>query len=153
MGWWAYFILSMKFVLCSELVSFLFWYVSGYTTYGCSIVYCKPDSIRYLDVVSVASNTMKSTAHSLLHISFTVVIQQFPQLRTQHRGEHKMLELAPRLLRSNNAGIYHIVPDLRLMRMERRANMIQCRNVLDELTDLRRLGKVDLHDVRIWVLL
>ena len=143
----------MKFVLCSELVSFLFWYVSGYTTYGCSIVYCKPDSIRYLDVVSVASITMKSTAHSLLHISFTVVIQQFPQLRTQHRGEHKVPKLAPLLLRSSNASIDHIVPDLRLVRMERRADMIQSRNVLDELADLRRLGKVDLHEFCVWVLL
>jgi len=36
--------------------------------------------------------------------------------------------------------------------MERWADMIQCRNVLDKLADLRRLGKVDLHDFCVWVL-
>ena len=63
-----------------------------------------------------------------------------------------MLELAPLLLRSSNTSINHIVANLRLVRMERWADMIQCRNVLDKLTDLRRLGKVDLDDFRVWVL-
>jgi len=64
-----------------------------------------------------------------------------------------VLELAPLLLGSGSTGINHIVPDLRLVRVECRTDVVEHGCILDKLADLCRLGEIDLNDICLGVLL